>query len=45
MGSILSIFSSKPEQATDRHHNYTKIKGDGNVGGSNFNVNVKDCKN
>jgi hypothetical protein len=47
MGSILSAFGSKPEQITDRQQNRPNIRGDRNIGGSNYNIkfNSKNCKN
>jgi hypothetical protein len=38
MGSILSALSSKPNQITNSHQNRTIIRGDRNIGGSNFNI-------
>jgi hypothetical protein len=42
-----SVFSSKPEPITDKHQNRPNIRGDRNIGGSNFNIkiNSKNCKN
>jgi hypothetical protein len=42
-----SAFSSKPEPITDSHQNRTIIRGDGNIGGNKYDINInsQNCKN